>query len=181
MQAGNGVSHVLWHPLTAAMSWMDFGLHLPMMWSLSLSQVRGRESAWDVAEVRNVSFFSAKWVSWEYIPKQQMVWDQSTALGFITQFSTVLVPKQKVWLAWKEHPCGMGTLLLNECGWMGNSGKDWVQNLSWCTFHMMNFPLLKQTKKKRKGTERTWGFFVVELCFTCCVMKWIQLYTADFN
>lgn len=151
----------------------------PYMGSLSVNQVSERESAWEVAEVRNVSSFSAKSVFWERrtavlnISKQQIVWDQSAALGFITQFSSVIVPKQKVWLAWKEHLCGMGTLLWNQCGWMGNSGEDSVQNLSCCTFCMMKFPLLKQTKpKEKKVTERTEGFCgrtVLHMLF--CIMK----------
>lgn len=48
-----------------------------------------------------------------------------------------------------------------------------MQNLSDCTFHMMKLPLLKKTRpkergKRKKGTEGTEFFFVVELCFTCC-------------
>lgn len=160
----------------------------PYTESLSVSQVSGRESAWEMAEVRNVSFFSAKSVFWERrtavlnISKQQIVWDQSAALGFITQFSRVILPKQKVWLAWKEHPCGMGTL--DECGWMGKSGEDWVQNLSCCTFHMTKFPLLKQAKpkEKKKREQRDWVFCgraVLHVLF--CIMKLIQMYPADFN
>jgi len=49
------------------------------MESLFVSQVSGRESAWEMAEVRRVSFFSAKSVFWEHrtavlnISKQQTV------------------------------------------------------------------------------------------------------------
>lgn len=155
----------------------------PCFGSLSVSRASGSKSAWEVAEVRNVSSSFAKSTFWKHrtavlnISKQQLVWDQSAALGFITQISSVIVPKQKVWLACEEHPCGMGALLWNEYGWMGKSGEGWMQNLSDCTFHMMKFPLLKQTRPKERGKKKkknrgNWVFFVVELCFTCCSALW---------
>lgn len=127
--------------------------------------------------------FLKHWTAGLNISKQQIVWDQSAALGFITQISSVTVPKQKVWLAWEEHPYEIWALLWNESGCMGENREYRVQNLSCCAFHMMKFPLLKRPEPKQKegaeGTENFCGRTVLHVLFY--VMKWIQLYPADCN
>lgn len=181
------VKHIPQHLLTAATVWTDFGLHLPAwglfcergQWEWSQGGGRGMKCLFFLCQVN----FLKHWTAGLNISKQQIVWDQSAALGFITQISSVTVPKQKVWLAWEEHPYEIWALLWNESGCMGENREYRVQNLSCCAFHMMKFPLLKRPEPKQKegaeGTENFCGRTVLHVLFY--VMKWIQLYPADCN